>query len=333
MPPLLEKLRQSILAAAFRGDLTKDWRAKHPEVEPASELLKRIRVERRRKWEEGELAGMKAKKKVPTDDKWKAKYEEPEPVDATELPELPERWCWASTEEIVRAPIAYGVVQPGPEVPGGVPFVRAMDMDDDALLLGQIRCIAHDIADAYPRTQLEFGDILLGIVRAAKVAVVPQALVDGNVVRGIARLAPWPGVVSEYIAALLASPSAQERLLAKHRGIDMPVINLADVRVLPIPLAPTAEQSIIAERVGQLRDRLRGEGAALRKLAAQADALEKAYLAAAFRGDLVPQDPNDEPAKVMLARVHGATGSTTTGGDAAAGKKSVSERTRVATYE
>src|SRR5208283_467542 len=79
----------------------KDWRAKHKDVEPASELLKRIRIERRRKWEKGELAKMKAKARVPIDDKWKAKYKEPEPVDATGLPELPEGWCWASPREVV----------------------------------------------------------------------------------------------------------------------------------------------------------------------------------------------------------------------------------------
>jgi len=43
-PPLLEKLRQSILAEAFRGDITKDWRAKQKDVEAASKLLERIRV-------------------------------------------------------------------------------------------------------------------------------------------------------------------------------------------------------------------------------------------------------------------------------------------------
>ncbi|MCP4661723.1 MAG: hypothetical protein GY856_40495, partial [bacterium] len=56
IPPLLEKLRQSVLAAAFRGDLTADWRARNPDVEPASVLLERIRAERRRRWEEAELA-------------------------------------------------------------------------------------------------------------------------------------------------------------------------------------------------------------------------------------------------------------------------------------
>src|SRR5690606_23092422 len=52
VPTLLDKLRQSILASAFRGDLTADWRAKHPDEEPASVLLERIRAERRRRWEE-----------------------------------------------------------------------------------------------------------------------------------------------------------------------------------------------------------------------------------------------------------------------------------------
>ena len=61
IPDLLDQLRQSILAAAFRGDLTKEWRERHPNVEPATELLKRIRAERRKRWEEAELEKLKAK--------------------------------------------------------------------------------------------------------------------------------------------------------------------------------------------------------------------------------------------------------------------------------
>jgi type I restriction enzyme S subunit len=48
---LLDRYRQSVLAAAFRGDLTADWRALHPDTEPASELLTRIREEHRCCWE------------------------------------------------------------------------------------------------------------------------------------------------------------------------------------------------------------------------------------------------------------------------------------------
>ena len=78
IPPLLEQFRQSVLAAAFRGDLTADWRAQHPDVEPASVLLDRIRAERRRRWEEAELSKMQAKGKMPKDEKWKERYKEPE---------------------------------------------------------------------------------------------------------------------------------------------------------------------------------------------------------------------------------------------------------------
>ncbi|MCB9787986.1 MAG: restriction endonuclease subunit S [Deltaproteobacteria bacterium] len=85
IPPLLEKFRQSVLAAAFRGDLTRKWREAHPDVEPATELLARIRAERRRRWQEAKPG---------------KKYVEPKPVDTSGLPELPEGWCWASVEEL-----------------------------------------------------------------------------------------------------------------------------------------------------------------------------------------------------------------------------------------
>ena len=88
--PLLEQFRQSVLAAAFRGDLTADWRAAHPNVEPASELLHRIRAERRRRWEQAELVKYEAKGQKPPKN-WKEKYKEPEPVDDSDLAQTP-KW-------------------------------------------------------------------------------------------------------------------------------------------------------------------------------------------------------------------------------------------------
>ncbi len=51
VPDLLDQLRQSILAAAFRGNLTRQWRQENTDIEPATELLKRIRSERRKRWD------------------------------------------------------------------------------------------------------------------------------------------------------------------------------------------------------------------------------------------------------------------------------------------
>ena len=74
-------------------------RAHHPQVEPASELLKRILVERRRRWEQDQLRQFEEKGRVPPKN-WKAKYKEPVAADTATLPVLPERWCWASFDQI-----------------------------------------------------------------------------------------------------------------------------------------------------------------------------------------------------------------------------------------
>jgi len=57
----LKLYRASVFKAAVEGALTAGWRVQHPHVEPASELLKRILAERRRHWEEQQLAKFKAK--------------------------------------------------------------------------------------------------------------------------------------------------------------------------------------------------------------------------------------------------------------------------------
>ena len=77
----LARYRASVLHAAVTGRLVPTEaelaRAEGREYEPASVLLERILVERRRRWEEAELAKMVAKGKPPKDDRWKAKYKEP----------------------------------------------------------------------------------------------------------------------------------------------------------------------------------------------------------------------------------------------------------------
>jgi type I restriction enzyme S subunit len=97
----LKRYRQAVLKAVVEGKLTKDWREAHQgELEPASVLLERILKERREKWEAQQLAQMKAKGKTPKDDSWKLKYKEPVAPDTSDLPELPEGWVWASTQQL-----------------------------------------------------------------------------------------------------------------------------------------------------------------------------------------------------------------------------------------
>jgi type I restriction enzyme S subunit len=80
-------------------------------------------------------------------------------------------------------------------------------------------------------------------------------------------------------------------------------IKAAKFRGLPIPFPSLAEQPEIVRRVEQLFTLADQLGARYAKAQAYVDKLTPSLLAKAFRGELVPQDPNDEPAAALLARI------------------------------
>lgn len=92
--------------------------------------------------------------------------------------------------------------------------------------------------------------------------------------------------------------------LAKlNTGSTIPQVNNTDISPLVIPLPPLAEQTEIVRRVEQLfafADQLE---ARVKAAQVRIDRLTQSILAKAFRGELVPQDPNDEPASVLLERI------------------------------
>jgi type I restriction enzyme S subunit len=305
IPPLLERFRQSVLASAFRGDLTAEWRAKHPDVEPADKLLQRIRTERRRRWEESELAKLHAKGKTPSDDRWKQKYEEPEPVDPEGLPELPEGWAWASVEELcpAEAPAVYGIIQPGDDVPGGVPYLRPIDIRPDGTInFDSVKRTSPDIAAQYSRASLRTGDIVLSIVGTiGKVVVTPQALDQGNITQSSARLRSPSWMPSEYLRLSLLSPILTRQYDKYRFGNAVQRLNVEHVRRLAVPIAPAGEIVAVIASVAAALQRIPHQAVA--QISAHLQQLNRSILAKAFRGDLVPQDPTDEPASVLLDRI------------------------------
>lgn len=291
VPRFLSEYRQSVLAAAFRGDLTAQWREQRPGTESASALLDRVRHDRQRKWESANRG---------------KKYTRPKPVEEADVPDLPAGWCWATAEEVVAddAGIRYGIVQPGPPLKDGVPYVRGVDIQDGQVLLDQLWKTSPAIDEQYRGSRLREGDVLLGIIRHLKVAVVPKELDGGNMARTTARLRPSPLVSTEYLAGVLASPFCQTWLKSNYRGgTSMPKVNIADVCRLPIPIAPRDEQAAICEAVRQSRRLLDVVTAEVSGALAECVRLEESILAAAFRGELVEQNLADEPATVLLERI------------------------------
>ena len=306
IPPLLEKFRQSVLSSAFRGDLTADWRAQNPDIEPAEKLLERIRKERRKHWEEDELAKMKANGKTPKDDKWKKKYKEPEPVDSTDLPELPEGWCWATLSELSTAvnPIGYGVLQPGNEVENGAKLVRVCDLEDGKVLTEQLRTISSEVDNHYARTRLKGGELLVTVVGTiGRVAIAPDEITGANVARAVARLTPTYPIKASWLLRMLSSSFLQDWLVKGAREVARKTLNIGVLEKTPLPLCSVSEMQEGLDKVEKLLSCL----SPMKKIAQEnmkyISSLDQSILAKAFRGELVPQDPNDEPASQLLARI------------------------------
>ena len=133
-----------------------------------------------------------------------------------------------------------------------------------------------------------------------RVAVVPPELDGANITQDSARLSIHELVSADFVAAMLRAPDTQQRMQRAVKGVAVRGINIGDVRPLQIPLPPLAEQHEIVRRLNAAFARLDAATAAHAAAVAELDRLDASLLAKAFRGELVPQDPADEPAAVTL---------------------------------
>ena len=87
------------------------------------------------------------------------------------------------------------------------------------------------------------------------------------------------------------------------KGVAVRGINIGDVRALQIPLPPVVEQNELVLRVQNLFKIAEKSEKRYQAAKGLVDKLTQSILAKAFRGELVPQDPNDEPASALLERI------------------------------
>lgn len=286
---LLKRYRQAVLKAAVEGRLTEAWREKHKdELEPASVLLERILKERREKWT------------------GRGKYKEPAEPDIAKLPPIPEGWTWATLEEIGQKgrPIIYGIIKPGPHIPDGVPYVRVTEMKDGRIDVPSLKRASRERASKFARATLAPGDVLIskdGTI--GRVAIVPPELAGGNITQHVMR-APINAIMSlYYVAWAIRSDWCQHWLTGETRGVALRGVNVEDFRRLPIPIPPLAEQQRIVEEVERRLSVVDELEKTIGENLKRADRLRQSILKKAFSGKLVPQDPSDEPASVLLERI------------------------------
>ena len=183
---------------------------------------------------------------------------------------------------------AYGILQPGADTPGGVPLVRVGDVIGGTVRTEGLKHVACDVAEAYPRTRLRGGELLITLVGTiGRVGVVPESLADANVARAVGVLPLTEHVNAQYVALCLQAEPWASALVSRSHEVARKTLNLADVRAFPVLLVGRHEQDRI---VRELTGRLEVIDDALERLEAlgrRLSALRRSFIAAAYRGDLV----------------------------------------------
>jgi type I restriction enzyme S subunit len=280
IPALLKAFRQSVLAAAFRGELT----GSDPNDEPAEILLQRIRAERLRKWEEI----LRAKGKDPAN----YTYEEPSAPKPSNLPELPEGWVWTNLQTL--ADVRSGVTK-GRDLSRfetiEVPYLRVANVQAGFLDLREIKQISIK-TDELENYRLQENDVLyteggdrdkLGRGTVWKGEIVP--CIHQNHIfcarLNLSEVSPeWVSMTGqlEYARDYINSVASQ--------SVNLASINSTNLKAMPIPLPPIQEQLRIVEKIKLLYGQMSHIEIAVQIASHRLDTLEQAALSKAFRGEL-----------------------------------------------
>lgn len=301
----LKRYKASVLKAAVEGKITEQWRKEHPDVEPASELLRRILVERRKKWEEDYVKKyVAAHGHAPKDDSWKKKYKEPAAPDTSNLPELPEGWVWATVEQLAKN--EPNAIKAGPF---GSSLKKSFYMPKGFKIYGQEQVLRDDpyFGDYYIDKRLyetlkscavQPGDILISLVGTiGRVLILPKDIEPGIINPRLVKLSLDNRIINaKFIKAYIQSPYVKHLFSLSSHGGTMDILNLTILKEIPIPLPPLDEQNIIIEELERIFSVEQEIELIIDANLKRAECLRQSILKKAFSGKLLPRYQSDEQA-------------------------------------
>ncbi|PTA69003.1 restriction endonuclease subunit S [Deinococcus arcticus] len=287
VPKLVKQFRQAVLSAAVSGELTREWREQNPQQR--AEIASSDAVARGRLWGSGIV---------------------PE-LTPEERESIPSEWDWVKLGAL--GPDGVPAVQIGPMSmksnefsSTGQPVLNVGTVQTGYFDHSKLNFLPHELTGSFKRYVIRTGDILFtrsGTIGRCAVATEKEDgfLMTFHLLR--ARVSQNVCLTKYAFYALQGGSTVLRQVAESAIGATRAGFNTSLLEGLDIPLPPLPEQLEIVRRVEALfaiADRLeaRYQGALT-----SFERLTPALLAKAFRGELVPQDPNDEPASVLLERI------------------------------
>ena len=298
-----QQLKNSILQMAVQGKLV----PQDPNDEPASVLLERIRAEKEQLIKEGKIK----KEKNPSvifrgaDNLPYEKVGKNEPVCiADEVPfDIPENWEWVRLGTIS----TYAETKKKINAQDADPNLWGLDLEDiekggqliSQKTVGERKAVGD-------KTIFRCGDILYSKLRPylLKILVAPN---NGICTPEIVPFNLYGKVNAYYIVEFLKSPYVDQVINSVTYGVKMPRVGTETMTSLLVPLPPISEQARIVARLKCVLPAVQSYNTAYEKggkLTTEFPIqLKKSILQYAVQGELVPQDPADEPASVLLEHI------------------------------
>ena len=240
-PENAEQLKGLILQLAIQGKLTANWRQENPDLEPASELLKRIEAEKKKLIAEKKI---KKEKTLP-------------PVENDEMPyELPEGWVWCRMGQIAEK-LGAGSTPTGGKsayVDKGIMFFRSQNIYNHYLKLQDVALIPELTHEKMKGTKVKPKDILLNITGGSigRCALIPDNFTTANVSQHVAIVRMIELETREYIHQFVISPGFQDRIMDVQVGVSREGLSMTKLKMFPTPLPSLEEQKVIVEKVNSL---------------------------------------------------------------------------------
>ena len=278
----VEHMRAALIRAGLSGELSRSWREVNPDVEPVSDVLRGL-----------------GRQHLAVD-------------DSEHLGAIPRSWKWVCWEAVLSQ--ENGAFRRGPF---GSALTKAIFVASGYKVYEQYCAINDDCsfgryyitADRYQELQsfaVQAGDFLISCSGSlGRVTQVPAEYQEGVINQALLRVRLDSDVIDDaFFKLLVRSPYFQRQILANSTGTAMVnVKGVKELKAIPIPLPPVAEQGKIVALLGTESERCGALDGELEKASRRSERLRSAILNAAFSGRLIQQDPKDEPASILLDRI------------------------------